>query len=420
MMYAEDILLGFLDGITFILIIKMLLNEKKLICFKDLIPLVTYSLLITGALIIFPEQYYSLIIGIIIMGICLLYYKIDFISSLLLTALSIVLVIGIWFISYNLILLVSGYSGENFIIELSTNIIGIGFSVLCLLFVPLHKLFQFLEKETLFNELIKINIITIFWLTQIYFVLLCRGKIVSPYWEVSVSVILVLVNTLIVVLNLKRNKGNKQRIYQEYMPETDNLIEDIFKKQHEYNNHLNTINMMLEASNDVNDTESQISKYTHNFKEVQEYSNLLLLKNKVIAGFLYSEIELLKKNEKQLNCCITSDMENTNIVDYEMVEILGILIDNASEAITLGNKIDLSIFSDSGHINIKVENPHSYVTSKQFSEFFKYGYSTKSKTGRGKGLARLSDIIKKYNAEITVYNLEKENKENYVVFHIIL
>ena len=150
MMYAEDILLGFLDGITFILIIKMLLNEKKLICFKDLIPLVTYSLLITVALIIFPEQYYSLIIGIIIMGICLLYYKIDFISSLLLTAMSMVLVIGIWFISYNLILLVSGYSGENFIIELITNIIGIGFSVLCLLFVPLHKLFQFLEKETLF------------------------------------------------------------------------------------------------------------------------------------------------------------------------------------------------------------------------------------------------------------------------------
>lgn len=420
MMYAGNMLMGVLDGIIFILIMKKLLNEKQLIYFKDLIPLITYSLLITVGLIIFPKQYDSLIIGIIIMGIYLLYYKIDFISSLLLTALSMVLMFGILFLSYNLTLLVSGVYNEKFIIELIAKMLGIGLSALCWLFLPFHKLHQFLQRKTLFNEMIKINIITIFSIAQTYFVLLYRGKIMSQYWIVSVSIILVLINTLMVILNLKKVKSNRQQIYQEYLPQIDNLTKDILKKQHDYNNHLHTINMMLAASNGLNDTGNEISKYIDSFKEVQEHSNLLLLKNKVIAGFLYSKIQLLKENEKQLNCFITSDIENTNIPDYEMVEILGILVDNASDATTPGNEINLNIFSDNGHTNIKVENPHPYVTSEQFSEFFKYGYSTKAKTGRGKGLARFSDIIKKHNAEISVYNLEKENKVNHVVFHIIL
>jgi hypothetical protein len=145
-MYVENMLIGFFDGIIFILIMKKLLNDKQLRCFKDLISSIIYSLLITVGLIIFPEQYDSLIIGIIVMGIYLVYYKMDIISSLLLTTLSMVIVFGIWLLSYNLTLVIFGIYHEKFIVELIAKIIGIGFAVLCLLFIPVNRLNQFLQR----------------------------------------------------------------------------------------------------------------------------------------------------------------------------------------------------------------------------------------------------------------------------------
>lgn len=92
---------------------------------------------------------------------------------------------------------------------------------------------------------------------------------------------------------------------------------------------------------------------------------------------------------------------------YEIIEILGILLDNAFENIMFGDEnirlIKLDMIESNEEIRFTVANPARYFTSSEIENMFKRGYSSKGKN-RGIGLARVRELLVEHKQDIRVRN----------------
>ena len=104
--------------------------------------------------------------------------------------------------------------------------------------------------------------------------------------------------------------------------------------------------------------------------------------------------------------------ENTSISVYDLVEIIGILMDNAIEYLEeseLPKKIIFAL-NDLEGLNLSVKNSVRDIGNNEVAQFFKKGFTTKE-TGSGIGLSKIKEYQKKYNYDICVEIKEKENNE---------
>lgn len=99
---------------------------------------------------------------------------------------------------------------------------------------------------------------------------------------------------------------------------------------------------------------------------------------------------------------------------HKLVDITGILIDNAVEAALScgGKKITCRVNEYSDSIHIFVMNPYPLVSRDEIKNYLKKGYSTKG-TGRGLGLSDAVNILLKYNQAL---NLKSECVNNIECF----
>ena len=115
---------------------------------------------------------------------------------------------------------------------------------------------------------------------------------------------------------------------------------------------------------------------------------------------------------------------NTKAKEPDIVEILGVLMDNMIEASDNKGKCELILDSYDNHLEIVTINKGPKLTSDIQKNLFKRGYSTKTNTGnsqRGYGLYALSEIVKKYDGRVYVDNeYSPDGNTTYITFKIVI
>jgi len=107
---------------------------------------------------------------------------------------------------------------------------------------------------------------------------------------------------------------------------------------------------------------------------------------------------------------ITLSVEYLNVWEvyplqgYELVEVMGNLLDNAFEAILNSEETDdrqviLTIGTEEGKKVLQVENTGEKILSKDLDNIFNKGFSTKG-DNRGYGLYNVKKIVNKYDGKI--------------------
>ena len=147
--------------------------------------------------------------------------------------------------------------------------------------------------------------------------------------------------------------------------------------------------------------------------------NLLKLNMHLVSGFLFSKIRQADKEGKELHLDIEQYVIRTTCTEYEVIECLGILIDNAIEATNEGETIFAKIGSQDDKLVFEIKNPGSHLTSEFCKNIFKKGYSTK-KDGEGYhgiGLYKLNRMVKEYDGKLILENVEVDQKE-YISFEL--
>lgn len=303
---------------------------------------------------------------------------------------------------------------------------GILVNSICCLIISLfnERTINFLLRK--FN-IIRQEVVVILFILIFFRILYLCSKETTVDLEVGIQF---LIETLAVCIacslwvnaeNEKILKKKEVQMYEMYNKAFEETIMTIRIRQHEFENHINAMKSLNYTIKDQKRLVLFQEEYCKQVLEGTAVNKLLKLKlNPVVIGFLYSKIS----NAEEKGVTVVLQIQTVNTVDkieiYEFIEIVGILFDNALEALQDYDYkiIRLSLINEenSGFM-LEVANISRLYRNEEMEMFWLDGYSSKGKN-RGVGLARVKEIVTKNRGEIIVQNVMAEG-ENYISFKIL-
>lgn len=190
------------------------------------------------------------------------------------------------------------------------------------------------------------------------------------------------------------------------------LIETIRMKQHDFYNHIHTLQSLHYTVGDYEELVKEQERYCEDIKYDNRYYNLLNTRSPVISGFLYGKFMEADRQGIRIEYDIKLGSRISSVPEYVIIEIIGILWDNAIEYIKqYQNKtIKVSMKEDEMGMCISIENPVYNLSYCDINKYFENGYSEK-KNHSGIGLSKIKKYMEIYLMELKVEKVEKEKVE---------
>lgn len=206
-----------------------------------------------------------------------------------------------------------------------------------------------------------------------------------------------------------RNDAERKKTQLEmnalYYDAYEGLIRSIREKQHDFKNHINAVAGMIYTNDTYEELVDKQKKYFEEvLGEMEEVSLLTLVENPLLSGFLVRKIrEAEMKDIRVVRDCVWKSKE-MKLPEYKLVEMMGILLDNAVEAaekLEKNRNMRVSLGQDEEMLVFSVVNTHDGEPLS--AEVFEAGHSTKGK-GRGLGLAKLRRLTEEAGGAIYMEN----------------
>lgn len=199
----------------------------------------------------------------------------------------------------------------------------------------------------------------------------------------------------------------------------DNLLFNVKANQHGLKNHM----MAVMSSHYTYKTYEQLVEaqqiYCERIKEENKYNDLLLVGDHALSGFLYSKMLELEKEGIKISYKIKTMVKSSCVSMFYIIEMLGILLDNAKEAVLQDEnlkRVDLEIKKNMDGYIFVVRNPYYEMRYEDIEEWFQMGKSTKGNE-RGIGLYRIKELCQNEECHITFRNRKKEEM-NWIEFEL--
>lgn len=248
-------------------------------------------------------------------------------------------------------------------------------------------------------------------------------KIEMLYYVVLGITILLIIITAIDIGKNKikvKEKETELHLHKLYEASFRELIDEICARQHEFDNHINTIYSQHRLYKTYDELVEAQEKYCGEIMEENRYNKILSKGNPVILCFLYSQLSEMEKKGINATYQISIGDLECGMPVHKMVELLGNLIKNAMEAVQKRGKgeIHVMMLEENNRIQIEISNESEVIEEKKIKEFFKKGYSEKGKK-RGYGLYNVMKICEEYEAAVICKNVWRE-ESNWLLFQIVI
>lgn len=332
-------------------------------------------------------------------------FKISFWDSLIGFTLQMIIVPMIELIIFTILKIIGNDDLFNFSNKLIFAICLVIISFIIYYTIPLNKYFNGLIYHKnyiiiLILDIFFINVVSIFlWENE--------PEFYQRYIVVFLILVLVwiLMNILLIYQTVKlKEKGKIIKVHEEYIGVIEKLIDDIRSRQHDFNNHMQIIGGIVEKNDDIHIKE-QLTDYLGGLNySLKGINGLLDIKDNLLSALVYGKMEVAKSHDISLSVKYLNAFETYPLQGYELVEVIGNLLDNSFEAILNSGKTDerkviLTIGTEEGKKILQVENTGKKIESKDIDKIFNKGFSTKSNS-RGYGLYNVKKIATRYGGKI--------------------
>ena len=209
--------------------------------------------------------------------------------------------------------------------------------------------------------------------------------------------------------------------YERYNLVYKDLIKQVRRRQHDFNNHINAVFSMNTVATDLKELVKWQNEYC--LELLAENNTNRLLRDDVssiLAGFIYSKIEQAENKGIRVNYDIDVDGVEEHISFVDFVEIFGNLFDNAMDEVSDKEikMIDFAVTQSDHILLIKIANPCDRAKSEKIQHMFLEGFSSKGE-GRGLGLANVNRIVDRYEGRTQTTFINDEGIDQ-IVFNIVL
>lgn len=159
--------------------------------------------------------------------------------------------------------------------------------------------------------------------------------------------------------------------------------------------------------------ERKLKNYDNTICEATKYNKLLFLGDCIISGYLYQKFCRAEKTGVTVIYGIKGCLAKEGIPVYALVEVLGILIDNAVEAqcsITEKRQLIFWFEEQKNQYWFKMLTPHPYAGYDEIEAWF-LPESGKKTEGQELGLNYIKKLCAQYDMDLLCKNTiyEKEN-----------
>lgn len=408
------------ECVTLLLCIHSFLGKKIRLDYKTVLLVIVD---VTTLMIILNFQLsgiYTFIVQIYFFAYVWLKYKISVIENIVLTILDLLLISAVQAIAtlptyiLSVVLMVKDLN----IMGLFINMISLFIALVILRFIKLNKLYIKLVKPD--KMIMEILIVVL----GVFLYLMAKYRIEKTLDVWGYFVIGIMASTVVIVMFYwqKERYENKKRNLEIHMQNLygkafEGMIENIRIRQHDFKNQLAAIYGMHLTAESFEDLVEQQKEYCDHLVYESRYDNILTKCNdKILAGFLYTKLSEAEKLGAEIEFDVVINQMNYKLAVYEVIEIIGILIDNAAECENKGKRrIYFQLMEKENKLCILCRNVTDYVPIESINKYFKKGFSTKGEN-RGLGLYNLKKLLEG-KGEIIVTNNTIEN-ENWLEFKI--
>lgn len=299
-----------------------------------------------------------------------------------------------------------------------------GAILLILFFTRNNKIFMSVVEIFAKRDWILKTSLTLCVIVLVYFMYSLKK---SEVIEIDIFVLISIFMTMFLIFIYRWQKSTYELNRREQELQITNLYNGVFeemiktmrKKQHDFKNQIDAIYSSHLKAESMEELIEIQKKYCDNVLYQNRFSKVLsCTKNSILAGFIYTKFVEAENNGIEIQYEI-SYRDSNEIVIYDLVDIVGILLDNAIEAVTsteVSKKIVFEL-SDAEGINLLVKNPVVNILNSEIQKFFERGYSTKEGE-RGIGLNKLMELQQKYKYDVYTH-IENDNSMEWIVFNII-
>ena len=292
---------------------------------------------------------------------------------------------------------------------------------ICAFVLPKCKLDKL--QDTIFRQWRYVKFLVVFMALVIATLLLQDSIFNGIYAEVFIfaipAIIMLFVmlinwsNTQITVENMQKELVVNKSMQEKY----DALLVKLRMRQHEFKNHIAAIF----SAHYTYDTYEKLVKaqeeYCSKLQQENKYNNLLLIGNNIFAGFLYGKFQDAEGDGIEIEYSIKTNLEALGIPEYYLIEIIGIILDNAVEAAgekDCYKKIYFAVIEEEEKYRFVVKNKYIYVPYAEMETWFLFEHSLKGQE-RGIGLFHAKNLCDKLNCSIGCGNITI-NEENWIEF----
>lgn len=340
----------------------------------------------------------------------------DTIKGAIITVVSMIVIISILQFLFVLPLACIANSNQG-VRMVATNGFVAAFGVWILPNLKIHKLRTLLRKRD--NLILSILLVVL----SIVFILLFEDKV----WGQIHMEIFVLVMPVLAFLVILLNRWNVMQEEKEYIEKElnitqtmqekyDDLLTAVRLREHGFKNQLTALLALKYTNKSYEELVKEQEHYWGKIRTSNKFNRLLYLGDSVISGFLYEKLSEAETQGIEVIYEIKGCITQCSISHYHVIEMLGILIDNAVEAqMNLGVQKQLKVLFreiEDGYW-FKILNPFPYTSYSVIESWFQKGSSSKG-TDRGLGLYQLKELCQEHRASIICRNIETE--KNWIEF----
>ncbi len=207
------------------------------------------------------------------------------------------------------------------------------------------------------------------------------------------------------------------RIAQPMQKNYEKLMKEIRLRQHEFKNHLTAILSTHYTCNSYEKLVQEQKKYCGILVQENKYSNLLMVGDIVFTGFLYQKFQAIERDGIGFEYEIRGKLLSPSVPVCYLVEMTGILLDNAVQAVQENGResvIKFGFYELEDKYCFRVLNKFPYVGYEEIGSWFQMGKSSKG-AGRGLGLHHIKALCEEWGCSIVCRNNSVE-EENWIEF----
>ena len=414
-------IIGYLcEFVMQLLFIYALLGKKIKVNLKIILLGILYIMILCIPMHFSVPKMFTLLAYIIIWLYILIEFKVKIVESFIIIGLNILISGSIQLVVSFPIGIFDNESIPEYEIFLLVHIFSL-IAMICLIsYVDINRLYN---KAIEWDKTI-IKMLSIVFLLFLYLFIPYKLKEQMAVLAYFICAIMIFV-VVKIALDWKRDRDEMRRkslelhMHELYGKTYESMIENIRVRQHDFKNQLAAIYGMHLTAENFEELVEQQKKYCDFLMEESRYDSILTKCNdKIFAGFLYTKLNEWEKKGIDFKFNISLENSNCKLATYELIEISGILIDNAAEAELKRenhNEVEFILEDSVDKVKIISRNWSEYISVDEINQFFRKGYSTKGKD-RGIGLYDVKKLLEG-KGEVFVTN-QSVNKENYIEFKV--